>query len=145
MSTTPTFTAPVMVRECATIRTNPPKYALAEMKQLYQGIKWSTMGVQLNGNSGTASMNHMKYDITNVAAEKHHSKMDVYITNPLDSFVFTSKDVTDSTGAVTMIAKDLQLTVHKGDNIVVVIVGLLPNTMYILYVDENMDIYCAPV
>ena len=145
MSTTPTFTAPVIVRECATSRTNKPMFSLADIKTQYGHVTWSTMGIQLNGSAGTASMNNMKYEITNVAVEKNHTKMNVFVTATDKHFVFTSKNVTDSIGEVTMMAKDLQLNVYNDNQMVVVIVGLLPNVKYMLFVDDNYDIYCTQV
>ena len=148
--TTPTFSSPVIVREAALVRTKSPKYALSDMQGVYQSVKWSNMGVNTNGSSGTASMNNTQYSVVN-GADKPRTRMNVYIYNAPNSFVFINNDIKDNTGIVTTTAKPLQLTIFKkvivGDKVedkeVVIIENLAVNQSHILHVDDNYDIYCT--
>jgi len=148
---TPTFSSPVIVREAALNRIkNPPKYALSDMQGVYQSVKWSSMGVSTNGSSGTASMNNTQYTVEN-GTDKPRTRMNVYIYNAPNSFVFINNDVKDSAGTVTTTAKPLQLTIFKKvqvgekleDKEVVIIENLAVNQSHILHVDDNYDIYCT--
>jgi hypothetical protein len=140
-TTIPTFSSPVIVREAAVNRTKSPKYALADMQGVYEAIKWSHMGVRLNGNAGTASMNNTQYTVEN-GADKNRTKMNVFVSNAPNSFVFINNDVKDSTDTVTTTAKPIQLTITVGAK-QVVIENLAVNQTHILHVDDNNDIYCT--
>ena len=148
-TSTTTFSGPQIIREYATDRTKKPKFALGDMQSQFDKLTWSTMGVTVNGNNGTASMNNMRYNITNQTTDpnKHHTRMDVFVNAATKHFVFTSKSQTDATGAITSVAKGLELTIYKDNNQQkeVVIEDLLPETPYILFADDNFDIYCTPL
>jgi len=140
---TPTFSSPVIVREAAMNRTKSPKYALSDMQTIYQSVKWSNMGVKVNGNAGTANMNNTQYTVENVA-DKNRTRMNVFVSNAPNSFVFINNDVKDTTGTVTTTAKPIQLTITVGSN-QVIIENLAVNQSHILHVDDNNDIYCTHV
>ena len=146
-TTTTTFSGPQIIREYATDRTKKPKFSLNDMQAQFDKLLWSSMGVTVNGNNGTACMNNMRYNITNQTTDtnKHHTRMDVFVDATNKHFVFTSKSLLDSTGAIVSNAKDLELTIYKDNNKdkSVVIQDLLPETPYILFVDDNFDIYCT--
>lgn len=142
MSDPATFFAPVIVRELAIDRTKSPHFNLTNMQNIYTETKWSNIGVLLSGNTGIVSMNNMKYTITNNAVDKKRSKMNVFISNQPNTFLFINNNVKDDNGIVTIAAKPLQLTI-KNNTSSVIIDNLIPNTSYILYVDANMDIYCT--
>jgi hypothetical protein len=146
-SSTITFSGPQIIREYATDRTKKPKFSLDNMQAQFDKLTWSSMGVTVNGNNGTASMNNMRYNITNQTTDpnKHHTRMDVFVDVTNKHFVFTSKSLLDSTGAIVLNAKDLELTIYKDNNKAraVVIQDLLPEIHYILFVDDNFDIYCT--
>ena len=147
---TPTFSSPVIVREAALNRTKSPKYALSDMQSVYQSVKWSSMAVSTNGSSGTASMNNTQYTVVN-GTDKPRTRMNVYIYNAPNSFVFINNDVKDNAGTVTTTAKPLQLTIFNKvqvggklvDKEVVIIENLAVNQSHILHVDDNYDIYCT--
>ena len=148
-SSTITFSGPQIIREYATDRTKKPKFSLDNMQAQFDKLTWSSMGVTVNGNNGTASMNNMRYNITNQTTDpnKHHTRMDVFVDVTNKHFIFTSKNLIDSNGAIVSNAKDLELTIYKDNNKAkaVVIQDLLPETPYILFVDDNFDIYCTSV
>lgn len=141
-TTIPSFSSPVIVREAALNRTKSPKYALSDMQEVYQSVKWSSMWVRVNGNAGTASMNNTQYTVENVA-DKNRTKMNVFVSNAPNSFVFINNDSKDNEGTVTTTAKPIQLTINVGDKPVVVIENLAVNQSHILHVDDNNDIYCT--
>ena len=146
-TTTTTFSGPQIIREDATDRTKKPKFSLDDMQAQFDKLSWSSMGITVNGNNGTACMNNMRYNITNQTTDtnKHHTRMDVFVDVTNKHFVFTSKNLTDSNGAIVSNAKGLELTIYKDNNqaMSVVIEDLLPETPYILFVDNNFDIYCT--
>ena len=146
-TTTTTFSGPQIIREYATDRTKKPKFSLDDMQAQFDKLSWSSMGITVNGNNGTACMNNMRYNITNQTTDtnKHHTRMDVFVDVTNKHFVFTSKNLTDSNGAIVSNAKGLELTIYKDNNqaMSVVIEDLLPETPYILFVDNNFDIYCT--
>ena len=148
-SSTTTFSGPQIIREYASDRTKKPKFSLDDMQTQFDKLPWSSMGVTVNGNNGTASMNNMRYNITNQTTDpnKHHTRMDVFVDVTNKHFIFTSKNLIDSNGAIVSNAKDLELTIYKDNNKAkaVVIQDLLPETPYILFVDDNFDIYCTSV
>lgn len=147
MSTT--FSGPQIIREYATDRNKKPQFSLNNMGAQFDKLKWSTMDITVNGNNGSACMNNMRYNIFNRTTDpnKHHTRVDVFVDIVTKHFVFTSKSLTDSTGAVVSEAKGLELTIYKDNNTTkaVVIQDLLPETPYILFVDENFDIYCTSI
>ena len=163
-SVPPTFSSPVIVREAALDRTKSPKYALSDMQGLYKSVQWSNMAVSTNGSSGTSSMNNtqtfpdsvlhclsvsfrlwlqetFQYTVVN-GTDKPLNRLNVYICNAPNSFVFINNDV-----------KPLQLTIFKKvlvgvkleDQVVVLIENLAVNQSHILHVDDNLDIYCTPL
>ena len=146
-SSTTTFSGPQIIREYATDRTKKPKFSLDDMQTQFDKLTWSSMGVTVNGNNGMASMNNTRYNITNQTMDpnKHHTRMDVFVNVTNKHFVFTSKNLIDSNGTIVSNAKDLELTIYKDNNNTkaVVIQDLLPETPYILFVDDNFDIYCT--
>jgi len=146
-SSTTTFSGPQIIREYATDRTKKPKFSLDDMQTQFDKLTWSSMGVTVNGNNGMASMNNTRYNITNQTMDpnKHHTRMDVFVNVTNKHFVFTSKNLIDSNGTIVSNAKDLELTIYKDNNNTkaVVIHDLLPETPYILFVDDNFDIYCT--
>jgi hypothetical protein len=144
-----TFSGPQIIREYATDRTKKPKFSLDDMEAQFYKLIWSSMDITVNGNNGTACMNNMRYNINNQNTDpnKHHTRVDVFVDNATKHFVFTSKSLTDSTGAIVSKAKGLELTIYKDNNQAkaVVIQDLFPETPYILFADDNFDIYCTSI
>lgn len=135
MSTsTITFSAPQIIREYATDRTKKPMYSLSDMQAQYGSLKWSSMSVNVGDGKGTASMNNMMYD---VACGSQGGKMNVFINATDKHFVFTS--VNTGTKLALIVFKDNNKATE------VVIKDLKPLEHYILFVDDNFDVYCTPI